>query len=95
MSAQTRSCEVSDSVQRIASSIAAELRVNPKAWAKGPSGGPALCLCGLIGKHRLQGARSMTAAFTAAADVGYLHIWNDQPERTVAGVIELCERVAS
>jgi hypothetical protein len=90
---------------QIAAGIARELRSSQHLWRKAARFGPALCLCGLIGKHC---ARAFTdskqecrkarkrcrEAFCALAGCEYLDQWNDTRGRTVDDVIVLCEKVA-
>jgi hypothetical protein len=97
-------------IKAIAADIAGELREHPEQWtqndyAKGALGigtdacGPQACTWCLLGHlHRRTGGRWSDSLFSQRLGpyVAYLEIstWNDWPQRTVADVIALCERVA-
>lgn len=94
--------------QEIAKSIADELREHPERWNQGSSGrtdqgwavparDPAAIKWCLMG-HKVRRDESMLATEFAVA-LGFasyngLTYWNDHPERTVADVIALCDKVS-
>jgi hypothetical protein len=95
--------------QEVAADIAAELRITASRWTAesnardacgthtGVKNSDAVCWClfGHILRRCGDRAESIAYAMQEIAGIPSIVAWNDKPGRTVAEVIDLCEKIAA